>query len=415
VKKRPDTGKWEVRWREAGRNRSKSFTVKADAKAFELRIRRARELGWPIDTERGSETLAAFIETWWRRYALLKLEPNTRESYARIWEKHIRRELGGYRLRDVSPGVVDAFASELELAGVGAPTIRKALALLSGLFRAAVTWDRVDRNPVREVKPPPVKRVRHVRPHSPERVESIRAWLLSANRLPDAMLVSVLAYAGLRPEEARALQWGDIGERTIRVERAAAGSIIKTTKTGELRTVRLLAPLAADLRAWREASGDPRDDGLVFPTRRGTLWTDYDWRNWRRRVYAPVAKAVGIEGSRPYDLRHSFASLLISEGQTVIDVARQMGNSPDVTLKTYAHVFEEFHPGARVSAADAIEASRAEFDVREMYAEYGNDEDGERPEPASILRADARTRTGDPFITSEVLYQLSYVGGAEAV
>ena len=28
-------------------------------------------------------------------------------------------------------------------------------------------------------------------------------------------------------------------------------------------------------------------------------------------------------------------------------------------------------------------------------------------------RADARTRTGDPFITSEVLYQLSYVGGAE--
>ena len=32
--------------------------------------------------------------------------------------------------------------------------------------------------------------------------------------------------------------------------------------------------------------------------------------------------------------------------------------------------------------------------------------------PAEEARADARTRTGDPFITSEVLYQLSYVGGA---
>jgi len=32
---------------------------------------------------------------------------------------------------------------------------------------------------------------------------------------------------------------------------------------------------------------------------------------------------------------------------------------------------------------------------------------------ASLSEADARTRTGDPFITSEVLYQLSYVGGAE--
>src|SRR4029079_5990317 len=32
-------------------------------------------------------------------------------------------------------------------------------------------------------------------------------------------------------------------------------------------------------------------------------------------------------------------------------------------------------------------------------------------DPAPTLEADARTRTGDPFITSEVLYQLSYVGG----
>ncbi|MGH9323199.1 MAG: tyrosine-type recombinase/integrase, partial [Vicinamibacteria bacterium] len=205
----------------------------------------------------------------------------------------------------------------------------------------------------------------------------------------------------MRPEEARALQWGDIGARTIRVERVAAGSRVKSTKTGELRTVRLLSPLAADLDAWREASGYPPTDGFVFPTRRGTLWTDYDWRNWRRRVFAPVAEAVGMEGSRPYDLRHSFASLLISEGQTVIDVARQMGNAPDVTLKTYAHVFEEFDPGARVSAVDAIEAARAEFDVRGMYAEPATDEDRETGEPASVLEADARTRTADPFITRQ--------------
>lgn len=32
-----------------------------------------------------------------------------------------------------------------------------------------------------------------------------------------------------------------------------------------------------------------------------------------------------------------------------------------------------------------------------------------------VSEADARTRTGDPFITSEVLYQLSYVGGAGEV
>jgi hypothetical protein len=109
--------------------------------------------------------------------------------------------------------------------------------------------------------------------------------------------------------------------------------------------------------------------GLVFPSSRGTLWTDFDWRNWRKRVYGPTAKSVGLTGSRPYDLRHSFASLLIHEGVSVLEVARQVGNSSDVTLTTYAHVFEEFEPGARVSAVEAIEAARMEFDVRDEYAE----------------------------------------------
>ena len=103
----------------------------------------------------------------------------------------------------------------------------------------------------------------------------------------DAMLVSVLAYAGLRPEEARALRWEDLGERTIRVERAAAGSTVKETKTDEIRTVRLLEPLASDLALWRERCGGLAS-GLVFPTSRGTVWTDFDWRNWRRRVYRPT-------------------------------------------------------------------------------------------------------------------------------
>ena len=143
---------------------------------------------------------------------------------------------------------------------------------------------------------------------------------------------------------------------------------------------------------------------------RGTLWTDYDWRNSRNRVYRPTAEGVALAGTRPYDLRHSFASLLIHEGVSVIEVARQVGNSADVTLTTYAHVFEEFEPTERVGACDAIEAAREEFDVRGRYAaalDAGEDEAGD---PASVLEADARTRTADPFITSEVLYQLSYVG-----
>jgi integrase len=409
-RQRDDTGKWEVRWRENGRHRSRSFTRKTDAERFESRVRLARELGEVLDLDRGTETVAEFIERWWREYAMVSLEDNTRKGYGQVWEKHLRGRIGGYRLRDASPAVVHGVKSDLLSGGVGAPTIRKALALLSAIFRCAVEWDRIDRNPVRDVSMPVAKRSRHVRPVSPATVEAMRARLLLAEAERDAAIVSALAYSGIRPEELRGLRWSDVRERTVLIERAAAGSAVKATKTGQIRSVRLLAPLAEDLCRWREAS--PSQCELVFPTLRGTVWTDYDWRNWRSRVYRPLAESVGLTDSRPYDLRHSFASLLIHEGVSAVEVARQLGNSPAVALNTYSHVFEELDPADRLPAEAAIWMARTEFEVREEYAEGGTEEGNRAPEPASILEADAGTRTPDPIITSDVLYQLSYVGGA---
>jgi integrase len=45
-------------------------------------------------------------------------------------------------------------------------------------------------------------------------------------------------------------------------------------------------------------------------------------------------QAAGLEHGRPYDLRHSFASLLLHEGRSVIYVARQLGHDARLTLST---------------------------------------------------------------------------------
>ena len=105
--------------------------------------------------------------------------------------------------------------------------------------------------------------------------------------------------------------------------------------------MRLLAPLAADLSEWRIAQGRPAPDALVFPSLSGGAWSDDAWRYWRRRIFGPAARAAGLENARPYDLRHSFVSLLLAEGANVVEVARQAGHSPTMTLSTYAHLFEE--------------------------------------------------------------------------
>jgi integrase len=205
MKRRADTGKWEVRWRDGGRNRSKSFTLKSDAERFKREVDQAREVGQPLERDRGRELLAEFVEIWWERHVVAECSSSTRSSYLAVWAKHIRPRLGGYRLRDITPRVVDQFKADLIAGGVGTSVVRKALVIVSGMYTCAERWEYVDRNTVRSIKIPVSERAHHVRVSAPQTVEAIRSDLIGRGLHADAVLVSVLAYSGLRPAEARAL------------------------------------------------------------------------------------------------------------------------------------------------------------------------------------------------------------------
>jgi integrase len=228
------------------------------------------------------------------------------------------------------------------------------LAILQGILERAVEWQRISVNPVRVIQKPVVRRLRTIRALPPAVVEEIRSGLEPR----DATLVSVLAYSGLRPGEALALTWEDIGERAINVDKALALGEEKDTKNRRTRQVVLLAPLKTDLQEWELASG--RREGLVFPMRDGRPWTDTAYRNWRRRNFARAAQAAGIEHPRPYDLRHSFASLLFAERRNPAEIAEQMGHNLQTLLSTYVRVIEELRDADRVNAEDLIRAARAE-------------------------------------------------------
>jgi hypothetical protein len=188
---------------------------------------------------------------------------------------------------------------------------------------------------------------------------------------------------------------------------------VKKTKTGKIRSVRLLAPLADDLASWRSRCPDPGGDALVFPTPRGGLWTKDDWGNWRNRVFKPAAGRISAS-RRPYDLLHTFASLLIASGGTVVEIAAQLGHDPALTLGTYAHVFDEFDFGSRPDPVEMVQAARLRAGVREMYAEPAEAGLTNPRDPGAELEADARTRTADPFITRAAQrLALVVVGGAE--
>jgi len=351
---------WQVTWRDPeGHQRAESYPTRRKA---ELRDHELRELRWEDQIEvadAGRESLREAADAWWTDHVEPNLARNTVLSYALVLDVHLLPRLGDIPIREIDPARVITLQGQLRASAVGGSMIHRILMVLSGIMRHAVLRGRVDRNPVQPVRVVQPKRRRAIRPLAPAAVEGIRRALLEAHDKASATLVSLMAYAGLRPAEATALCWRHVGERTLLVELSGDGEGgAKGTKTGVIRTVPLLAPLGDDLAAWRAASGQPGEDAPIAPRADGGWWTSTDYRNWRRRRFDPAVERSGLQRTRPYDLRHSYASLMIQAGYSPVEVAAELGHSPTLTLNTYAHVFSEFARGERLRPEIAILAAR---------------------------------------------------------
>jgi integrase len=159
---------------------------------------------------------------------------------------HIEGDLGSARLDELTPLTLEHWKANLLAAGVGVESVKRSLVLLQGVLQRAVEWQYLASNPARLVRKPPSGRRRAVRPVAPETIERMRASLIAEQRPGDALLVRVLAYCGLRPGEALALTWAAVGARRVLVESCVSLGEIKGTKTGRIRSVQLIEPMADD-------------------------------------------------------------------------------------------------------------------------------------------------------------------------
>jgi integrase len=302
----------------------------------------------------GAETLGEYVIGTWAASHAATLAAKTQLHYASLYDHHLRPYLGSIALREMTPEVIGRWQADRLAAGAGPIAVRHAMDLLSSIMEHAFVGGHLSANPARRVKKARAPRREEVQPLSPGTIERMRLGLDPR----DATLISVLAYAGLRPGEALGLRWGDVREQTLLIQRAISLGEESDTKTRQHRTVRLLASLAADLRLWRMAAGRPADSELVFPGKEGQPWTQAAYQSWRRRAFNRATKAAGLAHARPYDLRHSFASLLLHEGRSVIYVARQLGHDARLTLTRYGHVIDELEDRPRIEAEAAIAEAR---------------------------------------------------------
>lgn len=359
--KKPN-GKWELRWREGNRRRSRTFDRKTDLTAFEAARVRRKQLGHAYVPD--DIPFSELTKTYWRLHVLPNLAEGTRASYSQELDKHIIPRLGDFTVRELTAGRIARFRDDLERAKLGAATVRLCMAIVQGILSFAVREELVEFNAAAAVRKPRYVRAREPHIFLPVAVEDIRR---AAATIRDRTLVSVLAYSGPRPEEVvKRLAWSDIGERAIRYT---------DTKRHQIRFTPLLTPLADDLREWFLAAGRPAGNVPVFPAHDGGFWDGDDWGNWRNSVWKsrPERKyqrntrsgsmtmkgttGIAPTGTRPRDLRSSYITLRVYEGVPLTTIAREVGTSILMIERHYAGVIENWD-GVRVPAVEQIRDAR---------------------------------------------------------
>ena len=337
-----------VRYRRDGQHLGRSFARKEDAEKFELDQKRVRQLGAQAPGTPSRDTLGQWLDQWWALQSPVWAE-STRVQRKHSLDKWVRPYIGKVRLYDLGTKRVGEWRSEILADGASASVVNHAAAYLSAALGHAVKLGDLPANPCRmlDTLPTIVERPQVL---TPEQVEKVAAAMLTDR---DRVLTYLIAYAGLRPGEALAITWDDVTDHLLIVDKSWSYGKLKRTKTEKRRTVEIVAPLGRDLAAYRPARVER--GALVIPNADGG---HLEINNWRNREWARAAEKAGTTAT-PYDLRHSFASLLIHEGRSVPVVAALMGHSrPSTTLDTYSHEFHAHRLGTGVVMVDAIETAR---------------------------------------------------------
>jgi integrase len=334
---------WAYRYRVAGRGSARrqvgGFASRAEAqRALQNRLVR-------LVPGRRSATLT--LGEWVAEY--LEAHQGERVTVAKLrWLLgKATAELGGVRLAELSPEQVSAWRLT-----VPEGHRFEATQALRQVLNRAVVWKLIDENPAKRGVPNPARRCREQRPF--ESWAQIRSL---AERLGPTFgpMVVFAAATGVRPSELFALKHGDVdcAAGVLQVRRAYANGRVKQTKT---RLSRRAVPLQAIALEALDELPPHQEGSRLFPNSRGG---HLDFRNFNRRHWKPVQKALGIEPLRDlYDLRHTYATFALRAGVPVFALSRFMGTSIAMIDLHYGHLAVDSHEHA-VSLINALALERA--------------------------------------------------------
>lgn len=254
---------------------------------------------------------------------LPRKRPSTQNTYVRQIETEIRPALGRLKVDAVTFTDVDKLHQCITRR---APyQANRVLALLSRMFSLAIRWEMRRDNPCEGLeRNHEDKRRRYL---STDELARLTIALAQLKDQQGADVIRLLLLTGARRGEVLACRWDQID--------ISSGTWSKPGATTKQRTAHHV-PLSGAARQLLAKLEDKRSPNAewVFPVL-GTHRSDVQ-PAWRA-----VCKSAGIVGARLHDLRHTYASVLASEGLSLPIIGALLGHTTPATTARYAHLFND--------------------------------------------------------------------------
>jgi integrase len=350
-KKRKD-GRWEAQYTihtPSGTKRKSVYGRTKEEVAMKLRKAIADSEGGLVFDAEGL-TVAEYLRHWLEGSVKGSVWHTTYRDYAGHVKNHIAPELGRLKLVKLTATHVQALYRKKLDSGLAPRTVQYIHATLHKALDQAVKWQLIPYNVSDAVTKPRQERSER----DALTLRQVLDFFEAAKGDRFEALYVLAVFTGMRPGEMLALRWSDLvldnPESIARVRRSLSKygdgrPVIKSTKTEKGRAIALLPQVVEALQIHRKRqaeqrlkySGLWRDEDLVFPSKTGGSMS---WDNLVRRNLKPLMHAAGLpDGTCPYDLRHTFATLMLEQGENPKVVQEVLGHSRIThTMDTYSHV-----------------------------------------------------------------------------
>lgn len=349
---------WSKRSIERELNKAASdFENKVKAGEVKTRRQRADEARQAAEESAKIKTLKQYGESVFMPALTVTCTENTRSNYQTQLDTHIYPVLGSYKLKEITSSQINTYLLKKQNSGLSWATCIKHYNILNRLFKMAYWDELIERNPMDKVsRPKQIKtedNAQEVKFYTAEEIAYIQKCL-EQEPLQWRVLVSLYMTTGARRGEILGLKWKDIDAqaRQIHINRTLCytpkkGMYTNPPKSGKSRTVpvpdyvfEMIGQLKREqLRSTNILKVDTPFVDYVFRQERTNIPMHPDSPT---RYFKKFGQRYGVKGFHPHKLRHSFASIAITQGADIASVSEILGHSDKaVTLRMYTHADEE--------------------------------------------------------------------------